>query len=300
VLWKAYGGALYAPELLNLLLGHLLRVILSSGVAVAAAAIAKGASSAAIATLGFTVGTWALDFVAAGRGGLIQRLASYTPTAALRVFEQGQFRMSTVVVTLTLGIAGFVVAAVWLPARRNVASRLAGVAAILLLVLWAGSLLRATWDLSENRRNSFPEADEGVLRQIHSPLRVIVFLAAEDPRLMDLDRNILSKLQRILPNVAIEYAAHSRSGLFEGSSDHYGEVWYELGGRRVMSRSTTEPIVLETIFKLAGVTPPVHSEESAYSGHPLAATPIGAGWIYYVLWPLAVGLAGWWHFRNRS
>ena len=61
VLWKAYGGSLYAPETLNLLLGHLLRAILSTGVAVAAAAIATGAASAAIATLGFTVGTWVVS-----------------------------------------------------------------------------------------------------------------------------------------------------------------------------------------------------------------------------------------------
>src|SRR5438105_15348850 len=58
-LWKAYSGSLYAPEVLNLLLGHLLRVILSAGVAIAAAAIADGAATAAIATLAFTVGTWA-------------------------------------------------------------------------------------------------------------------------------------------------------------------------------------------------------------------------------------------------
>src|SRR6185369_4301388 len=78
-LWKFYGGTLYAPEVLNLLLGHMLRVIVASGIAVAAAAIATGAASAAIASLGFTVGTWALEFIAAGRGGTLQKLAGYTP-----------------------------------------------------------------------------------------------------------------------------------------------------------------------------------------------------------------------------
>src|SRR5512140_2960315 len=125
VLWKAYGGSLYAPELLNLLLGHLLRVILSSGVAVAAAAIATSAAAAAIATLGFTVGTWALEFVAVGRGGWLQRVAAYTPTAVLHVFEQGQLRVATVAVTLLLGVAGFAVAAVWLVARRDLRWHLA-------------------------------------------------------------------------------------------------------------------------------------------------------------------------------
>lgn len=299
-LWKLYGGSLYAPELLNLLLGHLLRVILSSGVAVTAAAVATGAASAAIATLGFTVGTWALDFVAAGRGGLLQKLASYTPTAALRVFEQGQFRLNTAIVTLTLGVAGFVLAAVWLPPRRNLRSRLfasLGAGLALGLVLWSGSLLRATRDLSENRRNSFSRADEAALARIRQPLRVTVFLAAEDPRLMDLDRSILSKLQRILPRVDVVYATHSRAGLFESSGDHYGEVWYELAGRKVMSRSTTEPIVLATLYQLAQVPPPAHPEETAYPGHPLAVHPVGAAWIYYALWPLAAGSAWWLRFR---
>ena len=99
-LWRGYGGHLYAPEVLNLLFGHLLRLLLSSGVAVAAAALTESAASAAIVTLAFTLGTWALEFVATGQGGLLQQIAAYTPTAALRSFEQGLFRLNTTVVTL--------------------------------------------------------------------------------------------------------------------------------------------------------------------------------------------------------
>ena len=303
VLWKIYGGSLYAPEVLNLLLGHLLRVILACGVAVAAAAIAKSAASAAIVTLGFTVGTWALEFIGMARGGVLQELASYTPTSALRVFEQGEFRLSTVVVTLTLGLAGFALAAVWLPLRLNLRSRLAGSVGVVLIasfLLWGGSRLRPAWDVSENRRNSFSKADEAGLGRIQKPLSVRVFLAPEDPRLMDLDRNILSKLKRILPRVVVDYSARTRAGLFEGPGDHYGEIWYEMDGRRVMSRSTTEPIVLGTLYELARVPPPVHSEEAAYSGHPLATEPKGAPWIFYGVWPASVGLLWWLTFRYRS
>jgi ABC-type transport system involved in multi-copper enzyme maturation permease subunit len=302
LLWKIYGGSLHAPELLNLLLGHLLRVILSSGIAVAAAAVANGAASAAIATLGFTVGTWALDFVAAGRGGWLQKLAAFTPTAALRNFEQGQLRLSTVIVSLLVGLAGFAIAGVWLAAHRRIAARLAGTIALAVVfgaLAWGGSLVRASWDVSENRRNSFSRSAEAALRQIRRPLRVTVFLAAEDPRLMDLDRGILSKLQRILPEVDIEYAARSRSGLFEGATDHYGEIWYELDGRKVMSRSTTEPIVLDILFKLARIQPP-QSNENGFSGHPLKAEPIGAAWIFYAVWPLSMGLLWWGRFRYSS
>jgi ABC-2 type transport system permease protein len=304
VLWKLYGGSLYAPEVLNLLLGHLLRVVLSAGVAVAAAGIATGAASAAIATLGFTVGTWALDFIAVGRGGWLQKLASYTPASALRVFEQGQFRLSTVAVTLTLGIAGFALAGIWLMEGRSLRTRLfrsAGLALLSALTVWGGSLLRGTWDVSENRRNSFSMADEAALRHIHQPLSVTVFLSPEDPRLLDLDRNILGKLSRILPAVKVTYAAHTRTGLFAAAGDHYGEVWYQLAGRQAMSRSTTEPIVLDTLCQLARIPPPARGEESrAFSGHPLAVEARGAAWLFYALWPLAVVAAGWLHFRSGS
>jgi len=294
-LWKIYGGSLYAPEVVNLLLGHLLRVILSAGVAVAAAAITRTAATAAIVTLAFTVGTWALDFIAAGRGGLLQKLAAYTPTAALRSFEQGQLRLNVVLVSLLLGVAGFAITAAWLRAR------FAGVAivmAVCVAAVWSGSFLRATWDLSENRRNSFPPGAEAALARIRQPLRVTVFLAAEDPRLTDLDRSILSKLQRILPQVEIDYAAQTRAGLFEG--EHYGEVWYEMAGRKAMSRSTTEPIVLDTLYKLAQVNAPASGDGNNYSGHPLPAYPTGAAWIFYLAWPLAITLLWFWRFRYSS
>jgi ABC-type transport system involved in multi-copper enzyme maturation permease subunit len=302
LLWKLYGGTLYAPEVLNLLLGHLLRVVLAAGIAVAAAAIANGAASAAIAALGFTVGTWALEFIAAGRGGALQKLASYTPTAALRVFEQGELRLAAVLVTAAIGVAGFALAAVWLHQGRTLRHRVAAGFAVLIaftLFAAAASRVRLAWDLSENRRNSFSAADERALARIRLPLRITVFLSPEDPRLMDLDRNIFSKLSRILPEVEIVHAAHSRTGLFEAGGDHYGEVWYQLAGRRSMTRSTTEPIVLDNLYQLAQVPPPVRAD-SEFPGHPLPVTPRGAAVLYYALWPLATGLAGWLHLRVWS
>ena len=279
-------------------------MMLSSGVAVAAAAIAESAASAAIVTLGFTVGTWALDFLGAGRGGLLQELAAYTPTAALRFFEQGQLRASTAIVMLALTLSGFAVAAVWLHTGRSLRFRVLGVAGVVAtlvaMVIVAGNL-RPSWDLSENRRNSFPVADEALLRQINEPLQVTVFLSPEDARLTDLERSILSKLRRILPRVDVNYAATSITGLFEDAEDHYGEVWYEMGGQKVASRSTTEPIVLEQIYQLAGINPPERreaQEEDGFSGYPLAARPRGATWIFYFVWPLATVLA-WWLIRNK-
>jgi ABC-2 type transport system permease protein len=250
LLWKSYGGHLDAPETLNLALGHLLRMMLSGSIAFAAAAITENAASAAIITLGITVGTWALDFIAAGRGGWLQQLANYTPSAALRFFEQGLFRLSTVIVMATIIIAGFVLAVIWLHTGRSL--RLKLISTVVLTIILAGVAvaatgIRASWDVSENRRNSFSPADEATLRQIRQPLQITLFLSAEDPRLTDFEENILKKLRRSLPHLEVVYAAGSRTGLFENTDEHYGEIWYELGGRKVMERSTIDEVVLEQI-----------------------------------------------------
>jgi hypothetical protein len=291
LLWKHYGGHLYAPETLNLLLGHLLRMMISGGVAVAAASLAESAASAAIVTLGFTLGTWALDFLAAGRSGWWQTFAAYTPTAALRVFEQGQLRLATVMVMLVLSASGIAFASVWLHSGHQLTIKLVATLAVVTigaLLVWVGSLTQASWDLSEDRRNSFSRADEMALKQIQAPLRVTVYLASEDPRFTDLERSILNKLKRILPRVDIEYAAASRTGLFEGAEDHYGEVWYELAGERAQIQSTTPPIVLEELYKLAHLTPPEPVDEAVYTGYPLATRPRGATSIFYGLLPTGI------------
>jgi hypothetical protein len=55
-----------------------------------------------------------------------------------------------------------------------------------------------------------------------------------------------------------------------------------------MTRSTTEPIVLETVYGVAGITPPANTTQPAYSGYPLATRPQGVAIIFYVAWPVAV------------
>lgn len=301
-LWRSYGGHLHAPETLNLLLGHLLRGMLSAGIAVAAAALSENAASAAILTLGFTVGSWALDFIAAGRGGILQQLANYTPTAALRFFEQGLLRLSTVVVMLAIIIAGFAVAAIWLHTGRALSQRLLptlAIAAVLGVVMFGAAHLGTSWDLSENRRNSFPPADEILLRNIQEPLRITVILSPEDPRLTDFEQNVLRKLRRNLPHLEVNYAANSQTGLFEASDEHYGEIWYELRGQKIMDRSTIEQVVLEQIYKLSGVSPPTPTGEIDFPGYPLAARPKWAAGIYYGVWPLLTILV-WWLSRFRT
>jgi len=300
LLWRSYGGHVYAPETLNLLLGHLLRGLLSGALGVAAAALAESAASAAIITLAFTVGTWALDFVAAGRGGFVQQLASYTPTAALRSFEQGLLRLNAVVVIVVVSCAAFAFAAIWLNSGRAIVERLLRVLLVVVIAagaVWAGANLRATRDVSENRRNSFSVVDEAALRRIDQPLKITVLLSPEDPRLTDFEQNVLRKLRRALDKVTVEYAAGSRTGLFEGADEHYGEIWYELGGQKIVERSTIEEVVLEQIYKLANVNAPERSDDDAFPGYPLAAQPKYAAVIFYLFWPVLV-IVTWWLSRR--
>ena len=193
-------------------------------------------------------------------------------------------------------------AGIWLHEGRTVRARcLASVGLLLVFTLCvvAASRLRTAWDLSENRRNSFSAADEAALSRIRQPLRVTVFLSPEDPRLMDLDRNILAKLARILPDVEIVHAAHSRAGLFEAPGDHYGEVWYEIAGRKSMTRSTTEQIVLDNLYQLAQVPPSpsvMNANSPAIPCLPRRAAPPGfttppgrlqhasPGWVHLRVW----------------
>jgi ABC-type transport system involved in multi-copper enzyme maturation permease subunit len=301
VLWRSYGGHVYAPETLNLLLGHLLRGLLSGALAVAFAALTESAASAAIVTLAFTVGTWALDFIAAGRGGVVQQLASYTPTAALRSFEQGLLRFNVLLVMLLLSCAAIGVAAIWLDTGRAFRSRLARSLLLLLVaagLIWGAASVRRSWDVSENRRNSFSAADEAVLRGIDQPLKVTVFLAPEDPRLTDFEQNVLRKLGRSLPRLDVEYAATSRSGLFESGEDHYGEIWYELGGQKAVDRSTIEEVVLDQIYQLAHVSSPERATDDGFPGYPLAAQPKYATAFFYLLWPLLVIVCWFMEYRK--
>jgi ABC-2 type transport system permease protein len=303
VLWKSYGGSLYAPELASVALGHLLNAGLTIALAFAAASVTEHPSTAAILTLGVTVGTWILNFIAAVQGGVWERAAGYTPPAMVADFQHGLIRLDAVLVAAALVAAGLGFAALWLrtgtPIRRRVQESIA-LGALAVLVLTASSAAGKSWDLSEGRLNSFPEADEAVLGRIRAPLRIEVHLAPEDPRRADLDRKAIAKLRRVMPAIQVQYISSTSIGLFEQTAPHYGEIWYELGGRREMTRTTTAEGALEAVYGLAGITPPVERDEDIFRGHPLAVAPKGAAAIFYGFWPAATVAGAFLILRRHS
>jgi hypothetical protein len=291
LLWKVYGGTLYAPELATVALGHLLNAGLTIALAAAAAAMTEHPSTAAIVTLAVTVGTWILNFVAAINGGFWQRAAGYTPTAMVAEFQHGLVRLDVVLIATALILVGLALATIWMRLGVAVRRRLnesLGLAAIAAAAIVVFALITTSWDLSEGRENSFAEADEAALQSLRDPLRIEVHLAPEDPRRFDLEHRALSKLRRVLPHVQVQFISATSTGLFEQTAPQYGEIWYDLGGRRAMSRVTTAEGALEAIYDLAGVSPPAENSEDEVRGHPLAATPEWAAAVFYIAWPVVI------------
>ena len=298
--WRASGGHLYAPEILNLMFGHALYGLLVGTIAVFAAAIAEGAATAAIITLAFTIGSWVLDFTVAGRPGLLDWLSRLSLTQTLRPFEQGLLSAGLVIGMLTV-IAGFAaLAAIWLPPgvslRHKLLRSLACVVATAAILAMAA---QARWsiDATEDRRNSFPLADERALPRLRAPLVVTVHLAPEDPRYVDLRRNVLSKLERALPNVAIRLAGTQQSVIGNAGDDAYGEVEYVYDGRAAISRSTSHREILPLLYGLAGTAPPPPVPGDDYAGYPLVANPDAALFWFFGVLPLSVAIAWWWSRR---
>jgi hypothetical protein len=295
VLWSAYGGSIYPPELATVVMGHTLNAGLTIALAAATASITEHPSTAAILTLSVTVGTWIVNFIAAVHGGIWERAAGYTPTAMVAEFQHGLVRLDVVLIALALILMGLSLAAIGLRLGVDVRRRVresCGVAALAAAAMFASTFATASWDWSEGRINSFAEPDEAVLKRIRTPLRIEAHFAPEDSRRVDLERRALSKLRRVMPKLQVQYVSATSVGLFEQTAAHYGEIWYDLGGRKTMSRITTAEGVLETIYGLAGITPPAESEDDIFRGHPLAVPPKGAATVFYGIWPALVLASG--------
>ena len=223
-------------------------------------------------------------------GGVWERAAGYTPTAMVAEFQHGLIRLDVVLVAAALVFAGLGLAAIWLrlgvAVRRRVNESIAlGAAAA--AVMFACTFFTASWDMSESRGNSFAEADEETLKAIRTPLRIEAHLAPEDPRRADLEHRAFVKLRRAMPKTQVHYVSSSTIGLFEQTAPHYGEIWYELGGRRTMSRVTTAEGVLEAIYGLPASA--AGRRRGEYLSRASARGPAERRRaVFYGIWPAAI------------
>jgi ABC-2 type transport system permease protein len=291
-LWKSYGGHMNGAELLTVVVGHVEFGAVTIAIAMVAAAIAPQPSTAAIIALGVTVGCWALAFAGVTNGGAVADWAAFTPESVLRGFEHGLVRASVVGVMLALVVGAIGATVIRMELTLSPRERRMRVLVLIVALISAvpsALAIRHSWDMTEDRRHSFAPEDVTALRNIAAPLHVEARLAPEDPRRADLERSVLSKLRRVM-RVDVTYAATTSTGMFEKPDSRYGEVWYQIGNQREQLRSTIEPIVLETIYRLAGVKAPDAKGGEEYPGYPLAATPTFATPFFYLIWPLLVVL----------
>jgi ABC-2 type transport system permease protein len=300
--WRLAGGHIYAPETLCLLFGHFLYGLLVIGISLFAATVSESASTAALLALACTLGSWVLDFAAGGNSWLV-KISGLSLTAALKPFEQGLLQWN-VIVGIVIAVAGlFALILIWWHPGRPLAvkfSRSAAVFLVCIVLFPASHFLTPSIDLTEDHRHSFSPAVGAALRQIHQPVRITLYLAPEDPRLMDFDRSILAKLRRVLPRTEIVNREANQSVLFKtGEDPNYGLIVYEIGARRAESRSTSPEEVLPLLYNLAAIAPPAFENPVEYPGHPLVMKlSSGAQLLFYVFWP-ACSFAGWFLLSRR-
>jgi ABC-2 type transport system permease protein len=299
-IWAVLGGHLYAPETLNLILGQLLYGLLVGSIALFAAAISESAATAAIIALAFTIGSWVLDFGLAGQPGLLEWISRLSLTQTLRTFEQGLLSLA-LLLGVVAGICGFVaLSAVWLhpgqpPKTKLIRSAIS--VAITVAVLTLATQIGQSIDLSEDRRNSFPAADQRALAELREPLIITVHMVPEDPRYIDLRRNVLSKLQRVMPDVAVRLVTTGQSMVGSTGDEGYGQIEYSYGGRSATSRSTSHREALPLLYGLAGKPIPTPVPGEDYPGYPLiAGGELTLLWFFGVL-PLLIAMTWWWSRR---
>jgi ABC-type transport system involved in multi-copper enzyme maturation permease subunit len=303
IFWRILGGHLAMVETANLLFGHLVYGLLVGALALFSASIAESAATAAIIALAVTIGSWVLDFTVAGNPGLLSWIAQLSLTQTLRPFEQGLLS-GGLVLGAACAIFGLIaLATVWLPPGVPPLSKLRRSLTWVLIIavmLGAAAQVRLTVDVTEDRRNSFPLADQELLATLRLPLLATVHMAPEDPRYADLQRNVLAKLERAMPNVSVALGG-ARQGFSSGSSDEsYGEVEYVYSNRSDISRSTSPREILPLVYALAGVSPPSPTPGGEYPGYPLVASAEVALFWFFGGLPLLIVLCWWWTRRSPS
>ncbi|HKU08902.1 MAG TPA: hypothetical protein VJR30_22780, partial [Bradyrhizobium sp.] len=286
----------------NLLFGHLLYGTLVGALSLFAASISESAATAAIVALAVTIGSWVLDFTVAGQPGLLAWIAKLSLTQTLRPFEQGLLSGGLLLGTIAAICGCVALASVWLPPGVPPRQKMrASVVCVLTFAAILGAATQAGWsvDLTEDRRNSFAAADQQLLATLKLPLVINVRLAPEDPRYADLQRNVLSKLERVMSDVSITLAGSQHYPPTGLSDESYGAIEYVYGNRSDVSRSTSPREILPLIYGLAGVSRPSPMPGDEYPGYPLVAHANFALLWFFGALPLTIALCGWWSRRPR-
>jgi hypothetical protein len=159
--WSAFGGRLYAPAVLAVLLQHLLRGVLAISLAMVAAAVTKKTAGAVLIVLAFALAVWGVEIVGQREGGLLLYAASLAPEGMLRAFEHGQIRADVIAVFVATAAIHVAVAVVWLNPGKDRGYRWSATVLIFIASIIVTSLaseLRFTWIVRQWDAVSSPTA----------------------------------------------------------------------------------------------------------------------------------------------
>lgn len=304
LIWKASTGHMCLPEVLNLLLGHLLYAMLVTSIAFFAVAVSESIQTAAIVTLAFTIGSWVLEF-ASGNPGAGKYLSFLSMTRALRQFESGIFALPVLLGIVVASLALLSLSCIFLSpgysANRRARLTLISIAVSGLFAFMAANAFYYA-DLSERRANSFNPKNEAELRKLNKPLKLIIHLDPDDSVAIDFERYFLSKMRRVVKDVTVEYVSVPPPDEFGGggggASDKYGLIYYDYGGVRMQGRQIGPNQALEALHMLTGTR--LQGEVlSPYPGYPATMdVSMWQPWFYGAL--PAVIIASWWTSTRRK
>ena len=201
----------------------------------------------------------------------------------------------------TASVTGLVaLATVWLPPGVPPLSKLrSSLLWVLAAAVMLGAAAQVRWmvDVTEDRRNSFPAADQRLLGTLRLPLLVIVHLA---PRIRALPTSSAMCWQSSSVQCQTYRLRRRPSARFldRDRRQSHGEVEYVYGNRSDISRSTSPREILPLLYALAGVSPPAPTPGSEYPGYPLVASADAALFWFFGGLPLLIVLCWWW-IRRR-
>lgn len=305
ILWTGTGGHIGTSELATLLAGGLLHALLLACTSTAAAAWTRGVTPAATLALAASLSAWVLD--AAGDFAALTWLAPVgrlSPTSRLQPFEQGLV-LPGAAAWLACACAG-ATALAYVGLRRDWRApwRLAAVAAIgaaTLLGLEGADRLRGGWDVSDAQRWSFPPELGQALRALPGPIELDVYLDREDSRRVQLERDVLRRLQLARSDVEIRFPIDEADDpLVAVRDEDYGKIEIRVAGGSTRTWSTSRKEIVEQVFQAAGATLGAW-EYSSYPGYPRVVEGgerRALALLSYLALPLGCAAVGLWTLRR--
>ncbi len=298
IFWVVNGGHLPAGELLYLFSGYYLYGVFVLSLSIFAGTIFNNMGASSILTLSIILSAWIIDFVRnVTHSKLIDFIAPYTFTSVLKYFEKGIID-SFVILFFPLLSSLLLILSVFILDldRRRYPYRY--VLAILLVILTTTVSLRyrSSVDITESRRNSFPDEVAEAIKGL-PPVKITIYMRRTDSRYIDYNREFLSRFSLIKrPTVVFPEG--------EELEKNYGEIRYsiEKDGKWISDTtySNSPEEAFQILSRLSGTE--IRYGIDPYPGYPLVIEEGKLSvlrYIYYAVFPLLL-LLSYLYFNSPS